>query len=130
MERREHRRPTVDRRQDLATLLGDPEVLTDDRLGSRRAEADEQVRSDDLQLEIEPRTAGSDLRGVRTLMEAPLAARPPLEVLHDVANEDALPVDPGLGEGRIQQTAGRSDERSTGEILAIAGLLAASIKGT
>lgn len=46
------------------------------RLGGRRAETDEQVRPDDLQLQVEPRPARPDLGLVGTLVKTPLAARP------------------------------------------------------
>ena len=57
-------------------------------------------------------------------MNAPLAARLPLEVLDDVGDVDARSVDARVGERAIEEFAGRSDERMTCEIFVVAGLLA------
>ena len=57
-------------------------------------------------------------------MNAPLAARLPLEVLHDVGDVDRRPVDPRLDERAIEQTARRPDERTPRQILFVPRLLA------
>ena len=63
-------------------------------------------------------------RGVRLLVDAPLAARLPLEVLHDVGDVDGGAIDAGLRERAVEQLAGRADERMAGEIFRVARLLA------
>ena len=75
---------------------------------------------------LDPRQTGFDLLAVRALVEAALASGrgAPLEMLHDVGDEDRLAVDPGLREGLVEKSPGRPDERLALEILVIAGLLA------
>src|SRR5207249_10775244 len=65
--------------EDLAAILGDPELGAEKRLGRRRAEADHDPGTDDLDLLFQPRPAGGDLTGARLLVEPPLALLPPAE---------------------------------------------------
>ena len=81
------------------------------RLRRGRAEADDHARLDQRDLGVEPRPAGGDLAGVRLLVDAPLAARLPLEVLDDVGDVDRCAVDAGVLERAVEQLAGRADER-------------------
>src|SRR5438034_9884676 len=105
-------------------LRGDLELGADDRLRRRRSEADDCARLDDLNLRLQPRTAGVDLPGVRLLVDAALAARLPLEVLDDVGDVDPRPVDARFDQRLVEQSAGGTDERAANEILAVARLLA------
>ena len=82
------------------------------------------ARLHERDLGVEPRPAGRDLAGVRLLVDAPLAARLPLEVLDDVGDVDLRAVDPRLRERPIEQRAGRTDERMAAQILGVARLLA------
>jgi hypothetical protein len=45
-------------------------------------------------------------------------------VLHRVGHVDARAVEAGLGEGAVEELAGRADEGVAGEVLVVAGLLA------
>src|SRR6187551_1005906 len=65
----------------------------------------------------------SDLPRARSLVEAPLATRAPLEVLHRVGDVDRLRRDRGLLQGTPQQGARRPDERLPLTVLAVSGLL-------
>ena len=76
------------------------------------------------QLGLEPRAAGRDLRPVRLLVDAALAARLPLEVLDGVRDVDVDAVDPRRLERLVEQPARRADERLPGLVLLVAGLLA------
>src|SRR5207249_3683129 len=60
---------------------------------------------------------------IGALVEPALARRPPLEVLYDVRHESLLTVDPGFCERPVEDLAGRTDKRVTGEVLLVARLL-------
>ena len=57
-------------------------------------------------------------------MDPALAARLPLEVLDDVRDVSARPVDAGLVERLVEQPTGRTDERAAFAVLAVTGLFA------
>ena len=63
------------------------------------------------------------LERVRLLVDPALAARLPLEVL-DGVRDVGPPVDPGLGHALVEDSPGGADERPSGSILLVAGLLA------
>ena len=74
---------------------------------------------------LEPRPAGRDLTPARLLVDAPLAARLPLEVLDDDSSGRRRRLhDPRFGERLAEKAAGGADERPAREVLAIARLLA------
>src|SRR2546423_7125226 len=74
------------RLQDLPVLLADTKRRPHHRLRGRRTEQNDQARLDHLDLRLEPRTAGADLRRVRLLMEAPFAAAGGAEMLYGVGH--------------------------------------------
>src|SRR2546429_242304 len=92
-----------------SALLSDTKPWPEERLGRRRAEANESRGMDQGDLGVEPRPAGGDLGRVRLGVNPPLAARPPLEVLHRVGDGGLTPIDTGFLEGSIEQPAGRPD---------------------
>src|SRR6185437_1288379 len=65
----------------LAALLRHLEALAEERLGCGGAEQDERAGFDELELRVEPGTAGHHLCPARLVVDAPGAARLPLEVL-------------------------------------------------
>ena len=75
-------------------------------------------------LGVQPRAAGAGLVRRRGLVDAALAAWLPLEVLHHVRDVHLPAVDAGIGEGAVQERAGRPDERYPRQILLVPGLLA------
>src|ERR671923_2419913 len=100
-------------------------VAAEQRLGRGGTEADHDVRANNIQLRIEPRTAGLDLLGIGTLVQATLAAPlPPLEVLDDVGDVDVAALDPRLLQGLRQHLTRGPDERLARAVLAIPRLLA------
>ena len=101
----------------------DAKLPAEERLGGGSAEADEHTRLHDLELRLQPRPAGGDLGHVRLLVDAALAACDPLEVLDDVGDVDGLPVDAGVLERLVEELPGGPDERLTGLVLLVAGLL-------
>ena len=123
----------MDRREDelgegrvdrLAPLLRHPELAAEERLRSGRAQADEDARLDDLELGVEPRPARRHLSPRRLLMDAPLAARLPLEVLDGVRHVHRSAVDPDFRERLVEHPAGGADERPALLVLLVARLLA------
>jgi hypothetical protein len=78
----------------LPALLRDPELPAEERLRCDRAQADQHARLDDREFGVEPRPARSDLRPVRLLVDPPLPARSPFEVLDRVGDVDLRAIDP------------------------------------
>src|SRR3954470_3149261 len=112
------------RLEPAAALLRDAELLAEERLCSRRAEADEHLRLDRGQLGLEPRTTGHLLRPGRLRVDAPLAARLPLEVLDGVRHVGRRPVYPRQLESLVEDAPGGADEGSARLVLLIPRLLA------
>jgi hypothetical protein len=81
-------------------------------------------RLDVRQFLVEPVVAGLDLALRRGLVQAPLAARLPLEMLDGVGDVDGVAVDAGLGADTVEQLAGRPDEGLAGQVFLVARLLA------
>src|SRR3954447_21825256 len=123
MHRREDERRER-RRNELATLRGHLELPAEQRLSGSGAEAHDRARFDQCDLGIEPGTARRDLTGVRLLVDPPLAARLPFEVLDDIGDVDGGAIDAGVDEGAIEQLAGRSDEGMAAQVFVVARLLA------
>src|SRR5205814_420357 len=68
--------------------------------------------------------AGSDLRGVRLLVDPLLSPRLPVEMFDDIRDVDLGSIDPGLLERAIEECARGADERPSGQVLSVARLLA------
>src|SRR5918999_139957 len=108
----------------LAALLRHTELSAEERLRGGRPKSDEQARLADAELGVEPRPAGGDLRPVRLLVNAPLSACRPLEVLDGIRHVDLRAVDASLLERAVKQLPRRADERPALLVLLVAGLLA------
>ena len=74
-------------------MRGHFELPSEQRLRSGGAEADDDAWFDQGNLGIEPRAARRDFRRARLLVNPPLAARLPLEMLDDVGDVGRRPVD-------------------------------------
>ena len=125
MDRREH--DLGPRRLDGdATLFHHAEARAEDRLRGDRAKAEDDVGPDDRDLVLEPWEARAHLAGAWRLVQTAFAARVarPFEVLDRVGDVDVLAVDARGFERAIEQLAGRSDERASGGVLDVSGLLA------
>jgi hypothetical protein len=94
------------------------------RLRRRRSETHNRARLHQANFRVEPGAARRDLARVGFLVNAPLAARFPLEVLDDVGHIHGSPIDRHLREHAIQELACRSDKGTAGEIFGVARLLA------
>ena len=68
------------------------------------------MRLHDLEFMVEPPAAGIDLARVRLLVDAPLAARLILEVLHRIGDVDRIARDAGDFQRAIEHLAGGSDK--------------------
>src|SRR5437588_10083778 len=79
-----------------------------------------------IQLCVQPRTAGVNLRIARLLVNTSLASfgGRPLEVFYNSCDVNLSAVDACLNQSLIQQLSRRSDKRMPRKILLIAGLLA------
>src|SRR5262245_9528845 len=73
---------------------------------------------------LEPPPAALDLVGIRTLVQAPLAAHLEFEMLDRVGDESIAARNAGLFERLIEDPPGRTHERLAGEVFLVAGLLA------
>ncbi len=123
MDRRGHRLGEV-RLDQRAAAPSDAKRPAEERLGCGRAEQHEHPGLDHRDLCLEPGAASGDLARARLLMNAPLPARLPLEVLHGIRHVRSGAVDPGLGERLVEEPPRRADERAPGPILLVARLLA------
>ena len=102
MHCREHQR-REGRRDELAAMPGDAECRAEQRLRRGGTEADDRQRLDQRDLGIEPRPAGRDLARFRFLVDAPLAARLPSEMLHHIGDVYLRAIDAGRVERAIEQ---------------------------
>src|SRR5712691_2639219 len=105
-------------------LGADAKPRSDHGLRSGRSEADDDARLDDIDLRLQPWPAGSDLRGIRLLVDAPLAARLPFEVLHHVGDIDAAAIDARFLQGLVQEVAGRPHKGPALKVFLVSRLLA------
>src|SRR5262249_10879800 len=123
MDRRQHVRS--ERRWDEPpAIAADAELRAEQRLRGCGAETHDATRRDECDLAVEPRPARGNLAGVRLLVDAPLAARLPAEVLHHVGDVSVRSLDAGLGQCSLQQLAGGTDEGPSREVLVVSWLLA------
>jgi len=129
MERGHACRADAVRLDDGSPPTRESEGRPEDRGRGGGTQQDEHLRAHEVELEVEPRPAGADLRGVGTLVEPALALGLPLEVLHDIAHERLLAPDAGIVECPTQQLAGRPDERVALDVLTVARLLAEEEQG-
>src|SRR5438128_11345535 len=89
-------RPT--RRVELPATSRNSELRADERLRGGRSKTDDHARFHDGQLRFEPRATGLNLVRSRRLVNAPFAPRLPLEMLHDVRDVHATPIESNLRE--------------------------------
>src|SRR5262245_53006351 len=90
----------------------------------RRAHRYRDGRLNEIELVVEPPTAGVDLACVWLLVDALLAARLILEVLHRVGDVDLAPLDARCFQRLVEHLAGWADEGEACQILLVARLLA------
>src|SRR5262249_13177354 len=90
--------------------------------GGAKSDGDRWLK--EIDLVIEPPAASVDLARVGLLVEAPLAARLVLEVLHGIGDVDVAPLDARRFQSLIEYLAGGSGEGQSGQICLVARLLA------
>ena len=115
---------TVGQRQRGAAHFRDGHHLADQRPRRGSTERDGQRRADQGALMVDPPAARLDLPGVGPGVDALLAALDKFEMLDRVGDIGSLPLDPGLPERLVEQLPGGADERPSGQIFLVAGLLA------
>src|SRR2546430_9633470 len=71
-------------RHEFPALARDAKIGAEQRLRSGRAKTHEDLRFDQLDLFVEPRQTGGDFARVGLLVDAPLSARRPFEMLDDI----------------------------------------------
>jgi hypothetical protein len=123
MQRREYPR-RVGGSDELAPRHRHAELRAEQRLGGGRTEAADHRRLDRRNLGVEPRAAGLDFALRGCLVQATLAARLPLEVLHRVGDVERRAVDAGGLERAVEKAPGGTDERQAAPVFLVAGLLA------
>ena len=109
-----------------AALFHHTERGAEERLRRGCAEAEDDAGSNECDLALEPREAGAHLGPIGCLVNASFRSRfaRPLEVFYGVGDVDIVAVDAGRLECAVEQSAGWSDERSSGAVLCISGLFA------
>src|SRR3954451_21058811 len=123
MDRGDDGGEVVGRRLDEAAVPHDAEAGAQQRLRRHRTHQHEHAWRDLLDLGAEPRPARDHVRARRAVVEAPLAARLPAEVLDGVGEVDGIALDAGQLERRVEHVTRWSDEGMARHVLAIAGLL-------
>ena len=108
----------------FAAMLSDAKVAPEEGLGGGCTEADDHFGFERGNFRFEPGTAGGDFGGVWLFVDAALAARFPLEMLHCVGDVNFLAVDARFGEGGVEKFACRADEGKPFEVFLITGLFA------
>src|SRR5215471_5334000 len=108
----------------LATTLCHAERSPEERLRRGRAQTDHGPWFHKRKLDIEPGPARRDVLRPRFLVDPPLPAWLPVEVLHHVGDVDIAAVNPGRLERAIEQLARRADEGPPDLIFQVAGLFA------
>src|SRR4029078_1529281 len=102
----------------------DRDALAEQTHRRGRAERDDHAWLQQLELGEEPGLADLHLAAIGALMESLLADLLELEVLDRVGQPDVLAREPDRRERAVEHATGGTDERMTGEVFAIAGLLA------
>src|SRR5438876_10934008 len=74
------------RRDKFSPMLSDAKLRSEESLRRCRSQTDDDPGFDDGDFRFDPWTASSDLAGIGFLVNAPLAARFPLEMFYDVSD--------------------------------------------
>ncbi len=108
-----------------STISSHAKIFSQQRLRGACAKANQNLRLNNLQLRVQPRTARLNFRMARLLMNASLATLRgnPLEVLHHIGDVDFGPIDADLRQHFVEQPSCRTDERMSRFVFAISGLL-------
>src|SRR5579872_520615 len=111
--------------RESATISRDTKIFAQQRLRRACAQANQNLRSYNLQFRVKPGAACFNFRMARLLVNAALAALRgyPLEMLHYICDVDIRAIDSYFGKHLIQQPSGGSNERMTGSVFTIARLL-------
>lgn len=111
-------------RQELTTLLRYSKVAAQQRLSRGRAQADDDSRLHQFNLNVEPRTARRNLERIRLLVNPALAAGLPLKVFDGVCHIGVAAIDAGFMQRLVEQSARRTDEGTSLQVFFVVRLLA------
>jgi len=110
---------------EFSAMLGELEGFSEEGLGGRGSEADDDLGLKQLEFFKKPGTTGDDFGpawfGVEPLFAAAFL---PFEVLDGVGDVDGCAVDFGGNEGFIEDPSGGADEGFAGTVFLVAGLFA------
>lgn len=123
MHRRHHLRRKL-RVQNFSALARDAKRRPEDGLRRGCAQTNKKLWPNESQFRFHPGTAGRDLARIWFLMDAPLPARFPLEMLHHIGDVNMVAIDSCFFQRAIQNFAGRSDKGLSRDIFLIPGLFA------
>lgn len=110
-------------RKDPSSLLCYAKCSPQESLRRGGSKTHDQLRMYQLDLRFEPRHTGPDLGRIRLCVNPPLATRLPFEVLDNIGDISSGAIDARFGQSLIEDFSRGPDERMTGKVLVIAGLL-------
>ena len=95
------------RRHERRPLRAHAKLRAENGLRRGGSKTDNDARLNDADLRFQPGPAGVDFRRIRLLVNPPLAARFPFEVLHHVRDVNLGTVNPRFGQSFVQEVSGR-----------------------
>src|SRR5438034_3507528 len=108
----------------LAAVLSHAKITSQDALCGGCAQQYNNFRLHYFDFGVQPRAAGGNLDGIGLFMNTPLAARLPLEVLHNIRYVNIIAIDAGCGQSFVQHRACRAYEWPALKVLFVSRLLA------
>src|SRR6185436_19944835 len=99
-------------------------LRSDESLCGGSPQRDDNVRFDESDLRLEPRTARSDFHGVGFLVDPAFAPWLPFEVFDNIGDVGLFAIDACHFECAVEQTTGWSNKRFARQIFFVARLLA------
>jgi hypothetical protein len=105
-------------------LLRQAERAAKNCLRGGGAQTHQHLRFHELNLGLEPGTAGGDFGHARLFVQPALAALFKFEVLHGIRDIHMVPAHSGIDKSAVQYAAGRSDERMPLDIFVVPRLFA------
>lgn len=110
--------------QELAAMLGDAKIATQQGLCRGGAEANNYFRMERGDFGVEPRPAGSNFRGIGFFVDAAFSAGLPFKMLHGIGDVDLFAINACCDESLIQEATSGPDKWFAFQIFLIAGLFA------
>src|SRR5215204_5349526 len=121
---RDKRFGAVIERKGLSANLRNDDRTSEHAARGGRTKSNDDCRLHNRALQILPPAAPLDLKGIRPLVQSPLATDFVFKMLDSVGEKNSLALDPGFFERPIQDTAGGTNKRHTCLVLLVAWLFA------